>query len=569
MNLSRGFASASLCAGLAVALLVGWPGAARSADIAGDWDTVIASPKRPWIFLVHFEASGDGWNGVMRVRGLPEFQLSDVRVDSLQVSFLFPPELDALHFEGTFAGDEIVGRVVEGGEPTVTRLNRVVALPTPRNSIEAWQQDLDFAEQRMEAYDRSFAPEARQRFREALARLKGSLSSKNESEILVELSRAVALADNAHTWMRFAPTHDGSLSTIFPIRICWFHDGPFVIRSAPGYARALRCRVVAVNGHDLLEVRKQVDTLFAGNHSWADYVSPLYLVKPHFLFGLGLIPSAAEAKYTFEQSDGVRFDLTIAAVPVDRSTFAMESWQELSPVTVTGTPPWLTAISADTPDHLDARAVDGSATGGMPLYLRHPDRPYWFELLPSRRLLYVQYNRATDADEGPSFSQFGDSLLAFARSHAVEATIIDLRLNSGGDLNIGRAFFEALAKDEKLNRPGHLFVITGESTFSAGLYHAAQLKQLTHARFVGEPVGDRLDYWAEGGEIVLPNSRVVISYSNGFHRYSGRSYPENQPYYEELSVPSLEPDIPAPLNAADYFAGEDPSLRAIEHELQH
>ena len=80
---------------------------------------------------------------------------------------------------------------------------------------------------------------------------------------------------------------------------------------------------------------------------------------------------------------------------------------------------------------------------------------------------------------------------------------------------------------------------------------------------MGEPVGDRLDFWAEGGEIVLPNSRAVFCYSDGFHRYSQTDYPAFRPFYEELSIPALVPDTPAPLSSADYFAGRDPALEAI------
>ena len=111
-------------------------------------------------------------------------------------------------------------------------------------------------------------------------------------------------------------------------------------------------------------------------------------------------------------------------------------------------------------------------------------------------------------------------------------------------------------------------MIIGHCTFSAGIYHAAQLKQCTTAIFIGESVGDRLDFWAEGGKLVLPNSHEVISYSNGFHRYSSVDYPEYQPYYEELRITSLEPDVAAPMSSKDYFAGRDPALEAIEARIR-
>ena len=77
-------------------------------------------------------------------------------------------------------------------------------------------------------------------------------------------------------------------------------------------------------------------------------------------------------------------------------------------------------------------------------------------------------------------------------------------------------------------------------------------------------MGDRLDYWAEGGMIVLPNSGAVIEYADGFHRYSLKDYPENRPYYATLSIRSLSPDIPVALFWKDYVSGRDPVLEKIQ-----
>jgi hypothetical protein len=41
-------------------------------------------------------------------------------------------------------------------------------------------------------------------------------------------------------------------------------------------------------------------------------------------------------------------------------------------------------------------------------------------------------------------------------------------------------------------------------------------------------------------------------------------YPEHQPYYEELSISSLAPDIRTPISSIDYFSERDPALEAIE-----
>jgi hypothetical protein len=554
MRLSKGCALLVLGAVLAAPALAALPSDPSRKTLEGDWETVIASPKRPWIFLVHLKPVAAGWTGTMSIRGLPDFPLRDIRAESTRIHFQFPPELDSLVFDGTLANGEIVGHVLEGGQKTPTRLTRVVPLPAPANRLEAWQQDLDFAGTHLAEYDRSFTPGARQAFRQALAQLKLDLPRKNDAEILVALSHAVALGDNAHTRLRLDPTRHGSFSTSFPIRMWWFSDGPYVVRTAPPYRRALRCRAVAIDGHELSEARDKVAGLFAGNPAWANYLSPIYLINPDILYGLGLIRSTRQASFTFEDPRGARFSISVRSEPVDRDAMAGESWQDLSPLVVAGKPPWATALAAD--------------PAALPLYLRHPQQPYWFEFLPETGLLYFQFNHSDNAREGPSLVAFGDSLLAFVRQHPIRDVVVDLRLNSGGNLDVAKGFMRSLAQEEKINRRGRLFVIIGHCTFSAGLYHAAQMKQFTQAIFVGEAIGDRLDFWAEGGEIELPNSHAIISYSNGFHRYSGVRYSERQPYYEELSIPSLAPDVPVPMSSKDYFSGRDPALEAIEARLR-
>src|SRR5262249_8753624 len=74
---------------------------AHAATLEGDWETVISSPRRPWIFETHFERKVDAWKGVMSVRGYGELPLTGVEAGGDHVHFAFPPELDSLVFEGT------------------------------------------------------------------------------------------------------------------------------------------------------------------------------------------------------------------------------------------------------------------------------------------------------------------------------------------------------------------------------------------------------------------------------------------------------------------------------------
>jgi hypothetical protein len=150
------------------------------------------------------------------------------------------------------------------------------------------------------------------------------------------------------------------------------------------------------------------------------------------------------------------------------------------------------------------------------------------------------------------------------RDAKTRALVIDLRFNTGGNLDLFNDLMTRL-QQEAAGRP--VYVITGRATFSAGLYHAAQWKQWGKATFIGEPVGDRLDYWSEGGNINLPNSKIAIHFADSFHRYSHKEYPDRKPYFEELSIDSLAPDDPVRPSFVDYAAGRDPAMDIVLREL--
>jgi hypothetical protein len=112
---------------------------------------------------------------------------------------------------------------------------------------------------------------------------------------------------------------------------------------------------------------------------------------------------------------------------------------------------------------------------------------------------------------------------------------------------------------------GRIFALTSGRTFSAGIASLGYLKQAGGARvtIVGEPVGDELEFWAEGDMLELPVSKAALLYATERHNYvTGRQEPDchgsvrNHP----IRVTTLEPDMAAPLTYADYRAGRDPAL---------
>ena len=410
-----------------------------------------------------------------------------------------------------------------------------------------WREDLQFALDKFLARDRSFSPAARQQFRNAITELQKNADGKSDNQIIVEFAKAVALAKNAHT--RLYLLRNRSELRRYPIRVWWFADGLYVVRTTPTYSELLGARVLRIAGRSVEQVKQAVAPLFAGNVSWVTYMSAYSMTSPDVLIGLGLIGADGRAEIEFTDRQGGRGKRQLDPLILRRSDQPTESWWDLCPTRPRDDGSWLSALAAT----------------GLPLYLQNTERQYWSQYLPNERLFYVQFNRAGNAPGGDSLAEFGKHVLNELQSDAVKKIIVDVRFNTGGDLSIGRTFIEGLAAFAK-NHKIKVYVIMGRATFSAGIYHAMQLRQLVNATLVGEPMGDGLDFWSEGGNLPTPNSRLSLHYADRFHSMSSVERPELSQYLvtdTDLSITNPMPDISVRMSARDYFSGRDPALKAV------
>jgi hypothetical protein len=147
-----------------------------------------------------------------------------------------------------------------------------------------------------------------------------------------------------------------------------------------------------------------------------------------------------------------------------------------------------------------------------------------------------------------------------------------MRFDGGGDYTKTATFMTELPS--LVPAGGRVFVVTHASTFSAGISSVGFVKQAAPARvtIVGEPVGDRLIFYGEARDFKLPNSGIRASYSTGLHdylhgcRWFGRCFWVDWIY--PISIPTLNPDVSAPLSFAGLAAGRDPAMDAISLRLR-
>ena len=522
---------------IAVAILMLAPSFPSAQVVTGVWEGEIQTQGTPTVATVDFDNGTATLGGGVPMAVTRRPDLSDT-----PVVFELTSDQRVLRFSATVQGGLLAGNFAgRSGQPIPFSLERLPILSAPRSRAEAWQQDLDVVATRFLRYDRSFDETTRTAARARLNRLARSVESLTDNQIVVELSRVIAATGNAHTRLYFA--RNRTEVSRLPVRVWWFGEELRIVRATDEHRDLLGCRVERIGARPIAEALRIVRDIKAGNASWQRYMSQYYLASPDILAGANVVTDPAQITLGLTCNAGGR-DVTLSPLPRRRQDAPVEAWWDLAPVFAGSEP------------GLDAFALSASQT---PRYLRHARENYWFEYVREDGVLYFQYNRANAAPSKP-MNAFVTQLTDAVRANPVKALVVDLRFNTGGDLNVATPLVEALVP---LLRGLPVFVFTGRATFSAGLTHAAQWKQLAAATIVGEPAADVLDFWSEGGNLVLPNSRLTVHYANGFHKYSQRQYPSLRPYYFELSVDSIVPDVPVEMTWTQYISGRDPLYESV------
>jgi hypothetical protein len=510
--------------------------------LKGTWEGVIGAPKRPLVLAADFSSN----IAKLDATGSSSWTIQKLSNQGDEIRFEITVGTQLFQFDGQLRQKEIRGNVRVGEQVLPFWLEPLPVLPTPRDRVEAWQQDLDNVLLRFVRYDRSFSPEARKAFVDRIAVLRQSIATRSDQQMMVELSRAVALSGNAHT--RLYLIRNRTEVRRLPIRVWWFKDRLHIVRATNENANLLGCRILKIGAMDVREATAKVRGIKAGNDQWQRYMSSYYLTSSDLLYGAGVISNAEQVALTMKCGSESR-TVQLAPLPLRRASTPVEAWWDLSPESRDENAAFVPALRADI----------------APLYLRNTRKNYWYEYIPDYRALYVQYNRSQQAQAGPTMKQFTDRLVSEMEQRKPAALIFDLRFNTGGDLTVATPLMKTVS-EKFAGIP--VFVITSRTTFSAGITAVVQLKQWAHAIIVGEPVGDELDTWSEGGNLLLPNSKLTVHYANAAHAYSKREYPERRPYVEDYDVDSIAPDVLVESSWDDYIKGRDPALEAIAKRIR-
>lgn len=420
--------------------------------------------------------------------------------------------------------------------------------PPPADDLEAQRQDLRYFRELL-ALDRSFSPQAREEAIRRLTSLDALRNVLDEPHFRAALMSVDALADNGHSRVE----GDSHLAEPdLPIRVAAFSDGLYIMRAAASQVELLGGRVTAIDGQSIDAVMMKLERLRGGVPEWRRLMAVEYLVRQDLLFGTDVARDPRRSEWTVETPTGAIVTQGLDAfTPSDIGQLPATRWLS-SERSAGGAEAW--------------RSVEPSAA--LPPSLVDFNNSFRSLALPGTCAHFVQLK--SNADQG------GVSIKAFLAGTEQELrrrrpcnVILDLRFDSGGDYLNTYRFARHLP--DLIPKWGRVIVLTGPATFSAGITTVVALKHADPERvvIVGQAVGDRLQFFSEGGRACLPHHPLCVAYETGKHDYQHACTDWDEcfwlNYFFELRVDTLEPDQIVPWRFSEWQDGIDPALaRAIK-----
>ncbi len=402
------------------------------------------------------------------------------------------------------------------------------------------------------AKEKAYTPDTRTEAEARLAGLEAATATVSKVYFDLELARIVALADNGHT-ANFAGPRAQKYNRV-PIRLVPFADQFYVLHSDSARAALLDGQLTAIDGRPIEQVVSVARTLSGGTPAWRDRSAPYFLESPEQMHALQAANEPGAATYRLTMPDGRRVEQRLTAEAPRPGRDGGRPGRLLYPEPFGG-------------------------AGGTGVSLLAPDRAVWayrevaesfrWRAAPELEAVVIELRRNNNAG-AQTIASFLERMRGEIQRQSPKNLVLDLRMNGGGDLNTTRDFLKSLPTLV----PGRIFVLTSPWTFSAAISSTGYLKQASPERvtIVGEMVGDRLEFWAEGSVITLPNSGAVILYSIERHDYQNgcRGFTDchRSVVRNPISVPTLAPDIAAPWTLEAYRGGQDPAMEAVGRALR-
>jgi len=353
------------------------------------------------------------------------------------------------------------------------------------------------------------------------AALQAKIPELDWPHFVVALHRFVAMAGDGHTNLFSKRLVGPGFAERYAVRFAMFSDGLYVVAATPDIRQAIGGRVVAVNGHPILDVER-AEAGLTGHDSplWAAAWIPTLLLYPGNLAGLDLAGTGPEMDLTLAMPDGALITVTVPIEPFDQP--------------------------GERPTVFDVLGNGQSAPAWQT-----QDLPLTYTYWPDSKTVYAMFSHVRNGVV-ESLRQVADKMFAFIAANDVQRLVIDVRRNGGGNNHLLAPLIDG-ARTSKLNRPGGLYVLIGRQTFSAAQNFVNRMENSTQVLFAGEPTGASPNLVCETETFRLPRTGLAVLIST-------RRWQDSAPGDHRIWT---MPDIPATVSFDDYVNGRDPVIAAV------
>lgn len=408
---------------------------------------------------------------------------------------------------------------------------------------DKWIDDIAFFENEYLKNSKTFNKDATKSCKIQLNKLKTNISTLSDNQIILELSKCVAKANNGHTTI-----HLGNMGKI-PLRFFWFGDDLHIIKTDSISSKYLGSKVLKINSIKINDVLKKLNPYLSGINSWKKYTSTNYLSSPEILNGLGLSNKNYLTLHLLKNGDTV--EVKFNKKKIKSNKYEYETWSNLSP----------------NKNEKEWKHLKSNSTN-LPLYIKNMQEGVSYKFFDAKKVAYFSINALwyKCSDFKGKINQFLDSL----KTKTNYNVILDLRYYTGGN------FLEptrlATKPPKIIDEDKKIYLLTSNMTFSAGLITAARIKHFGKEKviIVGENVGDDLEFWAEGVYTKLPNSGITIQDSKYFHDWKNDTFTIGKTFWVNLfyGVPAKNLNVNKEiiLTFNDYINNDDPILNWIFSE---
>jgi tetratricopeptide (TPR) repeat protein len=419
----------------------------------------------------------------------------------------------------------------------------LTAAPLSPADTRSFRSDVDFVIHSIETmHPAPFSRADKAAFYEDAASIKSSAPKKGFGCATAELMALVAELHDGHSYI--APINVPNQKKWYPIRFYAFADGLYVTSVTPDNAQLVGKRVLKIGALDAAAAEEKAVAIQGANNPLGAREGMVWLSQAAIAEAFGAAKDD-RIDVTVANADGTAITRTIKPFDSDINDAWYQQGEMFGPRMRKDAQSYVTAFGGRGP--LDFRKTDPA----LPPHLRYR-LPYYLVEMPDAKALYFQWNFVEDwGDE--KFAQFAQRLFKTLDAHPDWKLIVDVRYNSGGDGSKVPQIIKQIIKRDRFDKPGKLFVIIGRKTFSAAVDFVGEAKEWTSAIFVGEPSGAGLNTYGDPQDAVTPNLKIPFQISTSYHQHA--------PSQDQSG--EFDPDIPAIMRAADYFAGRDPALETI------